>query len=43
MIYYVLVKTIVNIFKLRNGIINMVICYHGLLDLIIINKGYFFI
>ena len=43
MIYYKLVKVIINALGLAKIIINIVIKYYGLLDLIIINQGFFFI
>ena len=42
MVYYKPVKIIINLPRLAEVIIDVVICHHGLLDSIVTNKGFFF-
>ena len=42
MIYYELVKVMINASRLAKIIIDMVVCHHSLLDLIVTEKGFFF-
>ena len=43
MVYYKTVKITLNLPRLAEVIIDVVLCHHGLLDWIVTNKGFFFI